>query len=172
MGRRSQRGLPIRRARPRPCHPWRTGVRQGRQISRAARVDPGKYRRLCLDIRSQHSDQPLWPAARRRLYHPGDLLRGEGDLYEHRADRCLSRRRPSGSHLRAGEAGRCRSARSRHRSRRDPAAQLHPARRLSLSDPGDAAIRLGRSRATLAKALEVSRWSSFPTRREEATRRG
>jgi hypothetical protein len=37
-------------------------------------------------------------------------------------------------------AGRHRVARSRHRSCRDPAPQLHPARRLSLSNPGDAAI--------------------------------
>jgi carbon-monoxide dehydrogenase large subunit len=66
----------------------RDGRFLGLRVSTLANI--GGY---VFNLRSQHSNQPLWPAACRRLYHPGHLLRGEVGVHEHRADRCLSRRR-------------------------------------------------------------------------------
>src|SRR5271169_5192026 len=41
----------------------------------------------------------LWPAARRRLQHPGYSLRSQGGVYQYRSDRRLSRCWSSRSHL-------------------------------------------------------------------------
>ena len=104
------------------------------------RFDARQCRRLYLDLRAQHPDQSVRAAARGPIHHAGDLLRGEGHLHQHGADRCLSRRRPAGSHFRPGAASRRGGAGSRHRPRRNPAQELHSGRRLPLSDTGADAI--------------------------------
>ena len=48
--------------------------------------------------------------------HSGDLLRGRRGLHQHRAGRCLSRRRAARGDLRGRAAGRGRRARAGHRS--------------------------------------------------------
>ena len=71
------------------------------------------------------SDLPVRDAARGRLHDAGDLRRSEGRVHQHRAGGRLSRRRPSGGDVPARTPGRCRGARHRHGSRRDPQAEFH-----------------------------------------------
>ena len=59
-----------------------------------------------------------------RLPDPGHLHRRRLRLHEHGADRTLSRRRPAGSELRHGAAGRCRSTPNRPRPDRASAAAI------------------------------------------------
>ena len=79
--------------------------------------------------------------ARRHLHDPGDLCRDQGGVHQHRAGRCLSRRRPAGGDVPAGAHRRCRRRRIGDRPGRVAPAQLHPGRRLPVPDPGRAAIR-------------------------------
>ena len=72
---------------------------------------------------------------------PGDLRRGEGGVHQHRAGRRLSRRRPAGSDLPAGAAGRRHLPRHRGRPGGDPAARISSRRRVPVPDAGRAAVR-------------------------------
>ena len=65
-----------------------------------------QHGRLSLDLRAGVPTYLYAHAAGRRLHDAGDLLRGEGGLHQHRAGRCLSRRRAAGGDLRAGAPGR------------------------------------------------------------------
>ena len=73
-------------------------------------------------------------------------------LQQHRADRCLSRRRPAGGLLRARAPRRQGGARARHRSRRDPPPQPHSALGDAVQDAGRADLRLRRFPEGLARA--------------------
>ena len=86
-----------------------------RQVSRTAGQDYRKSRRLHLDVRAEHPDQPLWPSACRRLHHACHLLRGQGGFHQHRAGRRLSRRWTTGGDFRARTPGRHCGDRNGHR---------------------------------------------------------
>ena len=100
VDRRAQRIVPVRRARPRPRHACRARARQGRQVPRAARADDGQHGRVPVDVRVVHPDDPVRDAARRPVHDAGDLLRSDGGVHQHRAGRCLSRRRAARGDLR------------------------------------------------------------------------
>ena len=63
-------------------------------------------RRLCLDLRRRDSERDLQRAPGRRLPHAGHRGPINRRVHQYVADRRLSRRRPSGSLLRAGAACR------------------------------------------------------------------
>ena len=155
---------------PRPCHRGGARARRERQFLGAAGEDDRQYGRLPLDLRPEHSDQPLRAAARRRLHDPGDLLRGEGGVHQLRAGRCLSRRRPAGGDLRAGAACRRRGEGDGHRPGRDPPAQHDPARSLSVPDAGHDGVRQRRSRAVSTRRWRVADWNGFAARKAESAR--
>ena len=138
----AQRELHVRRAWPRPrsrTPRWRwtpTATSSALRVTTLANM--GAYLSTFAPV---HPDLSVRDAAGRRVQDAGDLLRGEGGVHQHRAGRRLSRRRPAGGDVPAGASGRCLRARHRHGPRRDPAAELHPGRRLPLPDAGRAAIR-------------------------------
>ena len=125
MGFGPLRSLPHRRAWARPRHPCRDGVRRRGQDHGVAREDHRQSRRLHVDLLVVGADLSLCDAAVRPVRHREHLLRGRRGLYQHRAGRCLSRRRAAGSDLCGRAAGRGRRARARHRSGRPAQAQLH-----------------------------------------------
>ena len=92
--------LPHRRARPRSRHACRAGARRERQNLGAAREDDRQSRRLYVDVLVVGADLSLCHAAVGPVRHPADLLRGRRGLHQHRAGRCLSRRRAAGGDLR------------------------------------------------------------------------
>ncbi len=87
--------LPRRRARPRSRDDRGAGAGRRRQDPGAAGQDHRQPRRLSLHLRLLGADLPLRAAAVRPVQYPGDLLRGRRRLHQHRAGRCLSRRRPA-----------------------------------------------------------------------------
>ena len=102
---RARRGVPGRRARPRPRHHRRDGARQGRQVPGHA----GRHDR-------QSGRLPVHFATAVPTYLYGTLLAGqyktpaiyakvEGGVHQHRARRRLPRRRPAGGDLRRRAAG-------------------------------------------------------------------
>ncbi len=96
-----------------------------RQDSGAARQDHRQSRRLYVDVLVVGADLSLRHAAVGPVRHPADLLRGGRGLHQHRAGRCLSRRRAAGSDLRGRAAGGSGGAPDGHRSGRFAQAQLH-----------------------------------------------
>ena len=70
------RGLPGRRAWPRPRHPCRARDRRRRQDPGAAGQHQGQSRRLSLDLLVLGADLSLCAAAVRPVRYPGHLLRG------------------------------------------------------------------------------------------------
>ena len=90
---------------------------------------------------------------------PAHLLRGRRGLYQHRAGRRLSRRRPPGSDLRRRAAGRSRRARARHGSRRP--AQEEFRQDVPVSDIGGVALRRRRLRRFAAKGAADPRLQRF-----------
>ena len=107
-----------RRARPRSRHQGADGVRRRRQDHRTEGAHHRQSRRLHVDLLVGGADIPLCDAAVGPVRDPAHLLRGRRGLHQHRAGRCLSRRRPPGGDLRGRAAGRSRRPRTRHRSRR------------------------------------------------------
>ena len=88
----SDGGVPLGRARSRPCHACRTRARRGRQDHRLARAYDRQSRRLSLDLRVLRADLSLWDAAFWPIRDPKHLLRSRRGLHQHRARRRLSRR--------------------------------------------------------------------------------
>ena len=83
-------------------------------------------------------------------------------LHQHRAGRCLSRRRPAGSGLRDRAAGRCRRARARHRARRAAAANFIKPKRDALHDRDRQDLRLRRLRRRTWRARrKLADWDGF-----------
>ena len=120
---RAQRGLPDRRARPRPRDHGRAGAGQGRQVPRAARATPWPTwaptcrpsRRAC-----RPSCTPrCWPASTRRrtIY-----CEREGGVHQHRAGRRLPRRRPARGTYVLERIVDTAARELRHRPGRDPPA--------------------------------------------------
>ena len=107
----------------------------------AARPHAGEHGRLPVDLRALRADLPLCHTVGRRLQDPSDLLQRQGGVHQHRAGRCLSRRRTTGGDVPAGTPGRCDRARYRSRSRRVAAEEFHPRRCLPLPDAGRPAVR-------------------------------
>jgi carbon-monoxide dehydrogenase large subunit len=122
------------------------------------------------DIRVVHSDDPLRDAARGAVQDPGDPLRSDRGLHEHRAGRRVPRRGAAGSDLRGRAPGGHRRDRARHRAGRDPAPQLHP--RVPLPDAGGALYDTGDYDACLDGALKLADVAGFKRRKEEAAKRG
>ena len=77
MDRRPHRGLPDRRAWPRPHLEGRDGVRQGQQDPWPAGEDPRQFRRLYVAVLVGGADLSLCDAAVGPVQHPGDLCRGD-----------------------------------------------------------------------------------------------
>ena len=139
MGRRPQRGLPVRRPRPRSRHACRDRLRRGRQDRGPQGQDHRQSRRLYVDLLVVGSDLPLCDAAFGSVRHPGHLLRGRRGLHQHGAGRCLSGGRSAGGDVRGGAPHRGRGARARYRAGGVAGQELHQA--LSASDPGDHDVR-------------------------------
>ena len=104
VDRRSRRSLHRRRAGPRQRHVSADGAGRGRQVSGHGRRPDRRHGRLSVDLRA------LYPPWRRRhaarpLRHPGLPLPRPHRLHQHRAGRCLSRRRAPGSGV-CGRASR------------------------------------------------------------------
>ena len=125
MDRRPHRGLPDRRAWPRPRHQGRDGVRQGQQDPRPAGEDLRQFRRLHVAVLLVGADLSLCDAAVGPVQHPGDLCRGDGRLHQHHAGRCLSRRRPPRGELPDRAADGNRGAAVEGRSGRTAPQELH-----------------------------------------------
>jgi carbon-monoxide dehydrogenase large subunit len=134
-GRSKQLNRPVKWTsdRSEPSCPTRTGAttspsraraRQERQVPRDARADHRQPRRVSLDVRLVHPDDPLRDAARGPVHHAAHLLRGHRGVHQHHAGGRLPRRRPAEATY-VSSAGRNRGARAQARSGRDPAAQLH-----------------------------------------------
>ena len=143
---RPRRGHADRQPRPRPRDGGRGGVR--RRLPAA-----GAPHRLRLEPR--RLQQPVRPAHRLgagaeghagRLRRAEGVLLGEGRLHQHDADRRLPRGGPAGGDLRDRAADGLVGARPRARPGGAAAAQLHPARPLSLPDRVGRDLRRGRLR--------------------------
>ena len=76
----------------------------GKMLAHAGQ-DQGQPRRLSLDLRLLGADLSLRAAAVGPVRHPRHLLRGRRRLHQHRARRCLPRRRPARGDLRGRAAG-------------------------------------------------------------------
>ena len=93
----------------------------------------------------------LHPLARRRhgdrrLRHSGRACAAARGLYQHRAGRCLSRRRTAGGLLSDRAAGRCGGARSRHRAGCVAPQEPDQAEGAALHDADRQGLRLRRFR--------------------------
>ena len=128
-------GFPHRRARPRPRHPCRDGVRRRRQDHGAARQDHRQSRRLHVDVLVVGADLSLRDAAVGPVRHSEHLLRGRCGVHQHGAGRCLSRRGAAGGDVRGRAAGRSRRARDGHGSGGLAQEELH--QDLPAPDAGD-----------------------------------
>ena len=115
MGLRAQRRLHLRCTRPRSRNRSRARARRDRQIPRAARHHHREHGRVSVDVRAEHSDQSLRPAAGRRVYDAGHLLRSQGGVHQHVAGGCVPRRGPARGDIRARASGRRRRDRDGHR---------------------------------------------------------
>ncbi len=99
MGGRAQRGVPERDPGPRQSYDGATRARRGRPISRPRRVDGGQSRRLSVVERPRQLDQLAGDRDGRGLCDPRGLHGRARRLYQHGADRRLSRRRQAGGQL-------------------------------------------------------------------------
>ena len=124
------------------------GDAQGRDNITTAKLaldDEGRFLALDIDIVADmgaylSAYAPYIPVSRRR--HVAGRLRHSGTahvqrarrLHQHRAGRCLSRRRPAGGGLRDRAAGRCRRARTGRRARRAAPEEFHQAESDALHD--------------------------------------
>ena len=114
----------------------------GKFLAHGCRPD-GRHGRLSVDLRSLHS------AWRRRhaagpLRHPGLPLPRAHRLHQHRAGRCLSRRRAPRGGLCGRAAGRCLRAQARDDAGCDPAQEFHLAARDALQDRDRQGLRFRR----------------------------
>ena len=80
------------------------------KITALARENHRQSRRLHVDLLVVGADLSLRDFAVGPIRHSEHLLRGRCGLHQHRAGRCLSRRRAAGSHFRGRTSGRGRGA--------------------------------------------------------------
>ena len=105
---RAQRIVPHRRARPRPCERrprWRW-TRTATSSRFRVKTKSPTWAPTSVDLRVVHSDHPLRDLAVGPVQDACHLLRSEGGVHQHGADRRLPRRRPAGSDLRRRAHGR------------------------------------------------------------------
>ena len=123
-------------------------------------------RRLPLRFRAEDTDGGRRPHRRLRLSRAGHAAFCALPVHQHRADGRLSRRRAAGNLLPDGApAGRGRRG-VRPRARRNPPAQLHPAGRPALHQPGRHGDRFRFAFAeTQERALERADVAGFDRRR-------
>ncbi len=139
---RAHRVLPVGRARPRPRHSRRACARRSRQDHGPARAhDRQSSAPICRPSRRSY---PLMPMLRccRASTTSRISMRSRRGLYQHRAGRRLSRRRPAGSDFL--DRAHCRGCRSRDRARsgRIPPNELRQV--FPASDAGAHELRHGR----------------------------
>jgi carbon-monoxide dehydrogenase large subunit len=91
------------------------------------------------------------------VYDAGDAAVGQGDLHQHRPDRCLSRRRPAGDLLRW--SGCSTSARRLRHRPREIRRQLHPPEQLPLQNQVGMVIDSGLFAETMDRALAKADWA-------------
>ena len=151
----------LRRHDARPRHP-RLRRSRGQARRHGARPEAAADRR---HRRLQHAAHGGHPDAddddgERDLQHPGDPHDAHRGLHQQDADRCLSRRRPSGGDLlrraRDGHAG----ARAEDGSGRAAPQELHPAGPVSVRDADGRGLRLGRLREGARPGAEERRTGS------------
>ncbi len=133
MGVGPQRAFPRRRARARPRDERRLRARRGRQGDCHAHRLRRQYGLLFQSVRRPH------PVVRdrhgdRRLRHPGGPRGVQRRVHQHRSNRCLSRRRPSGSGVPGGAADGRGGPRHGAFGDRDPPPQFHQAGADALQD--------------------------------------
>ena len=159
---RPQRGVPDRRARPRPCQPRRARDRRPGQHPGPAGDHQGEPRRLHVDVLLLDPDLPLRHAARGPVQDPGDLRRGAGLLHQHRAGGRLSRRRPARGLVPARDADGPGGARAGQGSGRVPPPELHPQGRLPVPDAGGADVRHRQLRGDARRGAQARRLCRLP----------
>ena len=125
------RGAARRLCRARPESQRRAGARRRRQVSRPALDRLAQCRRLYRG-RGRDPDHLFAKARLDCLRHPRRIGDKQPRLYQYRADRPLSRRRPPGSGLHHGAPRRPGGARDAHRSGRVAQEEPDPPRRLPL----------------------------------------
>ena len=161
---RGPHGVPRRRREPGVGSPLRRGARarrerQGHGLQGEAARRPRRHRRgLGRRQRRQAAHQ-----LHRLLRHPGGAIRPDDRRHQQAPRQPLSRHGPAAAQLGAGAADGPRGAEARARPRRDPAPELHSARRLSLHDRERQRVRQRRLRAPRSRPR--SRW---PTIRRSA----
>ena len=170
---RPQRGVPDRRARPRPCQPRRARDRRPGQHPGPAGDHQGQPRRLHVDVLLLDPDLPLRHAAGRPVQDPGDLLptcrpttptpcpvdayRGAG--------------RPEASFLLETLMDQ-----AAHELGKDPAEfrrqNFIPKDAFPYQTPVALMYDIGNYEATLDEALKLADYAGFPARKAESERRG
>ena len=130
-----------------------------------------RHGRVSVDLRAVHS---VWRRrhAARALRHPGLPLPRARGLHQHRAGRCLSRRRPAGGGLCDRAAGRCRRARTRHDAGRDPPQEFHHAEGDAVQDRDRQGLRFRRVRRAHGAREGGRRLEGFPKRAKAAKKQG
>ena len=143
------------------------------KFTRAEGLDDRQYGRLSLDLRDLHPDLSLRHPARRHLHDPGDLCRDQGGVHQHRAGRCLSRRRA------ARRRRSCWSASSISRPTNWGSTRPNCAAATSSRPTPSRIRRRSRCNTTAATtrrpcemALEAADYAGFEARRQEAASRG
>ncbi len=127
-------------------------------------------RRLSVDLLVVGADLPLRAAAVGPVQHPGDLLRGRRRLHQHRAGRCLSRRRAAEAtfvieRLVEVAARELNQDPAKFRRKNYIKSFPHQTPVIMMYDGGDYS-------ASLDKALEIADHKGFARRRRESARNG
>ncbi len=155
LGRRARRGFSHLRAGPRQCYPCPPRARCERSVSRARCRYGRQSRRLSLDQRTRQLDELAGQRDGRGLRHSRRVHGGIRRLYQHRADRRLSRRRQTRGQLPDRAPRRSRRAATRHRPDRTAPAQRDPP--LSVSKRSRRQIDCGRFAANLDDIADAHR---------------
>ena len=116
----------------------------------------GEPRRVPVDVRVVHPDDPVRDAARRAVHDAGDPLRSHRGVHEHRAGRRVSRRGPARSDLRRRAARAPGGGRARA-SRRTRSAAATSSARFPYQTPVALSYDIGDYDASLDEAMEHRR---------------
>ena len=131
-----------------------------------------QHGRLPVDVRALRADLAARHAARRPVHDAGGLLQRQGGVHQHRAGRCLSRRRPSGGDLPARAHDVEGGARTRRRPGRDCGGSnfIQPSQ-FPYQTPVAVVYDTGDYEASLDKALELADYKGFDGRAAAAKAR-
>ena len=111
------------------------------QSDRPQMRDASQYGRLSFDVCALHPDVAARHAARRAIHNARGLRQCEGHIHQHRARRCVSRRRPARGGIHPGKADEQGRARAGRGSSRAAPEKFHPAEPVPLSDAGRGGLR-------------------------------